>query len=145
MYVCTNGYVWTFNACACEINEYLRNYAYMEIHIHDSVIICNEIMKAIPKSHKNMPETVSISFNGKNVVYKNDYYILHITFFITNHIVFKKFYYLLLFYKLLVKTKRHFHINDIKLGRNNDKTIIKIMKCPSFNISFFIIHYSSPL
>lgn len=57
-----------------------------------------------------MPEIVSISFNDKNVVYKNDYYILHITFFITNHIVFKKFCYLLLFYKLLVKTKRHISI-----------------------------------
>ena len=61
-------YVWDSGTCACEINEYLKNYDYMKNIIDGSVSTCDEII--------NTPETMSINSSNKSITYKMDCYIL---------------------------------------------------------------------
>ena len=73
--VCKKDYVRNPSICVCEINEYLKNYAYMKSHIDDSVFTCYEVIDAVVKRHKDILETVSINPHNKNAIYKVDYYI----------------------------------------------------------------------
>ena len=73
--VCKKDYVRNPSICVCEINEYLKNYAYMKSHIDDSVFTCYEVIDVVVKRRKDMLETVSINSHDKNAIYKVDYYI----------------------------------------------------------------------
>lgn len=67
---------------------------------------------------------------------------MHITYFITNHIVLNNFYNLLLFHKLSVKTKRRISILIISKWRgimNYKKTDIKRRTLHYFDNGFVII------
>ena len=72
--VCKKDYVRNPSICVCEINEYLKNYAYMKSHIDDSVFTCYEVIDVVVKRHKDILETVSINSHDKNAIYKV-YYI----------------------------------------------------------------------
>ena len=67
--VCKKGYIRNLSVCACEINEYLKNYTYMKRLIDDSVITCDEII--------NAADTVPIYSIDNKASYKMDYYIFH--------------------------------------------------------------------
>ena len=109
--VCKKDYVWNPSTCACEIN-----YAYMESLIEDSVVTFDEIIDAVTKLYVDTTEIVLINSNNKNETCKMDNYYFANSF-VSNHIVIRNCYYLLLLrktlVKALVKTKRHITISLI--------------------------------
>ena len=83
----------------------------MKSLIDNSVIKCDEIMDAVAKSYV-MPETMSLNLNDKKATCKIK--LLHFThFFISNHIVIRNLYYLL----LLHKTSKQKHIITILIKK----------------------------
>ena len=70
-----------------------------------------------------MPDTVSIDFMNKS---KTKYqYLSH--FFISNHGAINNYNHLLLLHKILVKTEGHWHINNMKNGKENELKEIAIL------------------
>ena len=71
--VCKEDYVWNPSTCACEIDEYLKNYAYMKSLIKNTIIRCD--------SNIDTPHTLQLILLIK-IKTQKDYYIFHTTFLV---------------------------------------------------------------
>ena len=92
---CKKGYFWKPSTCICENNKYLISI------VDTSLIKCNEIVSVVDivstKITNVVATNVSINSDDRKGRSKNDCYILHS--FISDHITFDNYYYLLSFCK----------------------------------------------
>ena len=89
--------------------------------IDNSVVTCEEIIDAVAKSYNNVSDNVSINLNGKKQHAKWKIITIY-SIFISNHIVIRNHYYLLLLHttSINISAKTKIYINNIKLEKNNE-------------------------
>ena len=61
-------YIWNLTTCSCENGKYLASI------IDNSVIMCDEIIRAVAKSYNEKTKSVPTNFNEKKVTFYSSFY-----------------------------------------------------------------------
>lgn len=76
-HVCERDYLWNSRKFACEIKRYLKSIA------QDLLIIYDEVIDAVVKSHNDLTKATPINFNEKKTASKIENFFILLAFILT--------------------------------------------------------------